>query len=104
MPASPPHPLARVLPRVLEPGPPVAELGGGEGGRLLEPTAFDLGANGTFAVADAPRGQERLQVFDASGKWLAGFFLPGRAQTRVSISGLAFGGVSAIARSSPTWL
>ena len=70
---------------------------GGEGGRLLEPTAFDLGANGTFAVADAPRGQERLQVFDASGKWIAGFFLPGRAQTRVSVSGLALGGVSTLA-------
>ena len=70
---------------------------GGEGGRLLEPTAFDLAANGTFAVADAPRGQERLQVFDASGKWFAGFFLPGRAQTRVSVSGLAMGGVSTLA-------
>jgi hypothetical protein len=70
---------------------------GGEGGRLLEPTAFDLGANGTFAVADAPRGQERLQVFDAGGKWIAGFFLPGRAQTRVSINNLALGGVSTLA-------
>jgi hypothetical protein len=70
---------------------------GGEGGRLLEPKAFDLGANNTFAVADAPRGQERLQVFDSSGKWIAGFFLPGKAQTRVSISGLAFGGVSTLA-------
>jgi hypothetical protein len=71
---------------------------GGEGGRLLEPTAFDLAPDGrTFAVADAPRGQERLQVFDESGKWIAGFFLPGRAQTRVSISGLALGGVSTLA-------
>ena len=70
---------------------------GGEGGRLLEPTAFDVATNGTFAVADAPRGQERLQVFDATGKWFAGFFLPGRAQTRVSVSGLAMGGVSTLA-------
>ena len=70
---------------------------GSEGGRLLEPTAFDLGENGTFAVADAPHGQERLQVFDATGKWIAGFFLPGRAQTRVSVSGLALGGVSTLA-------
>lgn len=70
---------------------------GSEGGRLLEPTAFDLAPDGrTFAVADAPRGQERLQVFDDTGKWLAGFFLPGRAQTRVSISGLALGGVSTL--------
>lgn len=70
---------------------------GGEEGRLLEPTAFDVAANGTFAVADAPRGQERLQVFDPAGKWIAGFFLPGRAQTRVSVSGLAMGGVSTLA-------
>jgi hypothetical protein len=70
---------------------------GGEGGRLLEPKAFDLASNGTFAVADAPLGQERLQVFDASGKWIAGFLLPGRAQTRVSVSGLAIGGVSTLA-------
>jgi hypothetical protein len=70
---------------------------GGEGGRLLEPTAFDLDPGGTFAVADAPRGQERLQVFDATGKWIAGFFLPGRAQTRVSVSGLALNGVSTLA-------
>jgi hypothetical protein len=70
---------------------------GGEEGRLLEPTAFDLAPDGTFAVADAPRGQERLQVFDASGKWIAGFLLPGTARTRVSVSGLALGGVATLA-------
>ena len=79
-------------------GPPtkIVEIGG-EDGRLLEPTAFDLAPDGTFAVADAPRGQERLQVFDATGKWIAGFFLPGRAQTRISVGGLALGGVSTLA-------
>ena len=70
---------------------------GGEEGRVLEPTAFDVAPNGTFAVSDAPRGQERLQVFDPTGKWIAGFFLPGRAETRVSIGGLAIGGVSTLA-------
>jgi hypothetical protein len=70
---------------------------GGEEGRLLEPSAFDVAPNGRFAVADAPRGQERLQVFDPTGKWLAGFFLPGRAQVRVTVSGLAMGGVSTLA-------
>ena len=69
---------------------------GGEGGRLLEPSAFDVAPDGRFAVADAPRGQERLQVFDASGKWLSGFFLPGRAQTRISVAGVAFGGASTL--------
>ena len=69
---------------------------GGEGGRLLEPTAFDLGAEATFAVADAPNGRERIQIFDSSGKWITGFMLPGRAQTRVSIGGLPLGGVSTL--------
>lgn len=71
---------------------------GSEGGRILEPTAFDLSPKGTtFAVADAPRGRERLQVFDAHGKWMAGFFLPGRAQTRVSVRGFSLSGVSTLA-------
>ena len=70
---------------------------GSEEGRVLEPAAFDVAPNGTFAVSDAPMGQERLQVFDSSGKWVAGFFLPGRAETRVSIGGLAIGGVSTLA-------
>ena len=70
---------------------------GGEGGRLLEPSAFDLRPDGTFAVADAPNGRERIQVFDPSGKWVTGFMLPGRAQTRVSFGGLALGGVSTLA-------
>ena len=42
-------------------------------------------------------GRERLQVFDFAGKWIAGFTLPGRAQTRVSIDGLALGGVGTLA-------
>jgi hypothetical protein len=70
---------------------------GGEEGRVLEPTAFDLGSDGTFVVADAPNGRERLQVFDFSGKWKTGFFLPGRAQPRISVGGLALGGVSTLA-------
>jgi hypothetical protein len=49
---------------------------GGEGGRLLEPTAFDMTDDGRFAVADAPRGQERLQVFDPLGNGSRAFFCP----------------------------
>lgn len=71
---------------------------GGEGGRLLMPTAFALSPDGrTFVVADAPRRQERLQIFDSSGMRVAGFSLPGRARTRVSIGGVALGGVSTVA-------
>jgi hypothetical protein len=74
----------------------VVEIGG-EGGRLLEPSAFDVAPDGTFAVADAPNGRERLQVFDYAGTWLTGFTLPGRATTRISIDGLALGGVGTLA-------
>ncbi len=74
----------------------VVEIGG-EGGRVLEPTAFDVAPDGTFVVADAPNGRERLQVFDFAGNWVTGFTLPGRAETRISINGLALGGVSTVA-------
>jgi hypothetical protein len=74
----------------------VVEIGG-EGGRLLEPTAFDVAPEGTFVVADAPNGRERLQVFDVAGTLITGFTLPGRADTRLSINGLALGGVSTVA-------
>jgi hypothetical protein len=74
----------------------VVEIGG-EGGRLLEPSAFDVAPDGRFVVADAPKGRERLQVFDFAGNWMAGFLLPGRAMPRVSVGGLALGGVSTLA-------
>ena len=74
----------------------VVEIGG-EGGRLLEPSAFDLAPDGTFAVADAPNGRERLQVFDFAGNWMTGFTLPGRATPRLSLGGLALGGVGTLA-------
>ena len=74
----------------------VVEIGG-EGGRVIEPSAFDLGPDARFVVADAPNGRERLQIFDFAGTWLAGFTLPGRATARVSINGLALGGVSSLA-------
>jgi hypothetical protein len=74
----------------------VVEIGG-EGGRILEPTAFDLAPDGTFVVADAPNGRERLQVFDFAGIWKTGFTLPGRAETRISVGGLALNGVATLA-------
>jgi hypothetical protein len=70
---------------------------GGEEGRVLEPSAFGLAPNGTFAVADAPRGQERIQIFDGAGNRLSGFTLPGRATTRISVGGLTLNGVGTLA-------
>lgn len=74
----------------------VVEIGG-EQGRVLEPTAFDLAPDGRFVVSDAPNGRERLQVFDLTGAWRTGFVLPGRAQERVSVGGLTLNGVGTLA-------
>jgi hypothetical protein len=69
---------------------------GGEAGRVIEPTAFDAAPDGTFVVADAPNGRERLQFFDAEGRWQTGFFLPGRATARVTLGSLSLSGVGTL--------
>src|SRR5262245_16866197 len=58
---------------------------GGEEGRLLQPMAFDVAPDGSFAVADAPFGRQRVQVFSASGSRLSGFALPGPVEARLTL-------------------
>jgi hypothetical protein len=69
---------------------------GAEDGRLIEPSAFDVALNGTFAVADAPNARERVQIFDAGGNRTGGFFLPGRGASRVVLGTLALNGVGTL--------
>jgi hypothetical protein len=69
---------------------------GAEDGRLIEPSAFDVAANGTFAVADAPNGRERVQIFDAGGVRTGGFLLPGRGASRVVLGTLSLSGVATL--------
>jgi hypothetical protein len=69
---------------------------GAEEGRVIEPTAFDVAGNGMFAVADAPNGRERVQIFDAGGNRTGGFFLPGRGASRVVLGTLALSGVATL--------
>jgi hypothetical protein len=69
---------------------------GGEAGRVIEPTAFDAARDGTFVVADAPNGRERLQFFTAEGRRLSGFFLPGRATARVTLGNLSLSGIGTL--------
>ena len=40
---------------------------GHENGRLIQPVAFAVGADGTFVVADAPFGRQRVQLFGEDG-------------------------------------
>ena len=69
---------------------------GAEEGRLIEPSAFDVANNGTFAVADGPNGRERISIFNAAGGWTGGFFLPGRGAARVVLGLLALNGVGTL--------
>lgn len=69
---------------------------GTEPGRLLDPTAFDLAADGTFAVADAPHRAPRVQRFLTSGSSLNGFYLEGRAGSRIALGNLVLSGIAAL--------
>lgn len=69
---------------------------GGEEGRVIEPTAFDAQPDGTFVVADAPNGRERVQIFDTTGRRLGGFQLPGRATPRITVGSLSLSGIGTL--------
>ncbi len=70
---------------------------GAEDGRVIEPSAFDVAFNGSFAVADAPNRRERVQIFDAAGVRTGGFLLPGQGAARVVLGTLALNGVGTLA-------
>ncbi len=69
---------------------------GGEEGRLLDPTAFDVADDGSFAVADAPGGRERVQVFGPAGIRTGGFTRAGRTAARVGLGSLVLSGVGSL--------
>jgi hypothetical protein len=69
---------------------------GAEDGRVIEPSAFDVAVNGSFAIADAPNGRERLQFFDAAGIRTGGFILPGKGASRVVLGSLALNGAGTL--------
>ena len=69
---------------------------GAEAGRLLDPSAFDLGNDDTFVVADAPGGQPRVQLFLSSGATVTGFRLSARAVPRILAGNLVLGGLAGI--------
>jgi len=69
---------------------------GAEDGRVIEPSAFDVALNGSFAVADSPNGRERVQLFDAAGVRTGGFLLPGRGAARVVLGSLSLNGVGTL--------
>jgi hypothetical protein len=77
---------------------------GAEDGRVIEPSAFDVARNGSFAVADGPNGRERVQIFDAAGVRSGGFLLPGRGAARVVLGTMALNGVGTLTYDGRTML
>ena len=69
---------------------------GPEQGRILGASAFDLGPDGRFVVADAPGGRERVQLFDHDGRRIGGFTLPGRARPRITVGDAVLNGVGSL--------
>jgi hypothetical protein len=69
---------------------------GAEEGRIIDPTAFAVGPDGSFVVADAPNNRERIQVFSAAGLRLGGFLLPGRLRTRVTLQNAVLNGIGTL--------
>jgi hypothetical protein len=77
---------------------------GGEEGRIIQPTGFDVARDGRIVVADVPRLQQRVQTFDAQGVRLTGFFLPGQPAARVTIGNLVLNGAGSIQHTGSTLL
>lgn len=69
---------------------------GAEAGRIIDPTAFAVEPGGTFVVADAPNGRERIQIFSAAGFRIGGFMLPGRMTTRVTLDNIVLNGIGTL--------
>jgi hypothetical protein len=69
---------------------------GNEPGRILNPFAFAVAANGSFAVADAPGNQERIQIFSPAGFRVGGFMLAGKPRARVVLDGLVLNGIGSL--------
>jgi len=69
---------------------------GAESGRIIDPTAFAVAPDGTFAVADAPNGRERIQIFSPVGFRNGGFLLPGRLRPRVVLEQTVLSGIGSL--------
>jgi hypothetical protein len=69
---------------------------GQEPGRVLDPSAVGAEPGGSFVVADAPGGRERIQVFSSSGRQLGGFTLPGRAAPRITLDNIVLSGAGSL--------
>src|SRR5262249_42765534 len=74
---------------------PIVQIGS-EPGRIIDPTAVSVAADGTFVVADAPNNRERIQIFSPVGFRIGGFLLRGRLRPRVILDHLVLGGIGSL--------
>lgn len=74
----------------------VVEIGA-EPGRVIDPTAFAVAPDGSFVIADAPRGQARVQFFSSAGFRTGGFYIGDAARPRLVIDNTVLSGVGSIA-------
>jgi len=70
---------------------------GQELGRIIQPRGFDTSSTGSFVVADAPRGVDRVQIFGAGGIRTGGFTLPARRTTaELTLESAVISGIASI--------
>ena len=69
---------------------------GAEPGRILDPTSFAVAPDGSFVVADAPRGLARIQAFTSTGTRTAGFFVDQAARPRITIDNTVMSGIGTL--------
>ena len=77
---------------------------GFEEGKVLQPGVLALSRDDVLAVADAPNGLERIQLFNADGLHLGGFYLQSRAAPRLAIGPLILNGVGSMSFTGKTFL
>lgn len=69
---------------------------GMEKGNVLQPAAMSLTKDDSFAVSDAPFGQERVQMFFTNGGQIGAFLLPGVSAPRLTLDGLILNGTGSM--------
>jgi hypothetical protein len=69
---------------------------GAEPGKIIGPTAFSTAPDGRFAVADAPEGRPRIQIFNPAGFRETGFTLADRSRARVASDEMVVSGIASI--------
>jgi hypothetical protein len=74
---------------------PIVQIGA-EPGNIIGPTAFSTAPDGRFAVADAPEGRARIQIFNPAGFRESGFTLPERSRARVASDDMVVSGIASI--------